>query len=246
MTQQDEKPGRATRRLIRGTDRATMATALVDGGCSYASLAMVACDQGAAPLLLLSDLAEHTKNIAADPRGSLLYDGTAGLENPLTGLRATLVGRFEKSDDEAALARYIRRHPDAAAYAGFGDFNLYCMTVERVHVVAGFGAIHWLDVSDVLPADGRADALAAAEHDIVDHMNADHGDAVALYARALLGLAGDGWILTGIDPDGCDLRAGGETARIEFDAPVTSPEAARETFVRLVGAARQSGGGTSP
>ena len=91
-----------------------------------------------------------------------------------------------------------------------------------------------------------ASALAAAEADIVAHMNQDHADAIALYAERLLGLTGTEWRMTGIDPEGLDLRRpvelGGEMARLDFAEPVLSPAAARRTLVALTDAARQARG----
>lgn len=236
-------PGAAVRGLLRAADRATLATTLAggpSGGSPYASLVLLAADHDAAPLLLISTLAEHTRNLAADPRAALLVDGTAGLEEPLTGARATMLGRFVRDDDPGRRARYLRRHPSAAGYAGFGDFGLWRMQVERAHIVAGFGRIHWVEATDL--AGPPAPALAEREADVVDHMNAEHADAVALYARVLLGLDGDGWVMTGCDAEGADLRCGGRVARLAFDEPVEDAEGARVQLVRLVKRARGRAG----
>lgn len=237
-------PGAAIRGLLRAADRATLATTLAGGpsrGSPYASLVLLAVDHDAAPLLLVSTLAEHTRNLAADPRAALLVDGTAGLEEPLTGARATLVGRFVRDDDPGRRARYLRRHPSAAGYAGFGDFAVWRMQVERAHIVAGFGRIHWVEAADL--AGPPATALAEREADVVEHMNADHADALALYARVLLGLDGAGWAMTGCDAEGADLRLGGRVARLPFDEPVSDAEGARAQLVRLVKRARGLAGG---
>jgi len=251
MIEKNEDYGPKIRRLIRAADRAALATCLAgeaeggetgrDENWPYASFVMVACDFSAAPLLLISDLAEHTKNIKRNSRASLLFEATSGLETPLTGLRATVLGRLEICRDDALLARYVRRHPDAAGYVGFADFNLYRLQPERIHMVAGFGAIDWLDADSVLFAGDGSDALAAGEANIVDHMNADHADALALYADKLLGLAGDKWTMTGIDPEGCDLRQGGACGRLEFDRLVADPAAARAMLVALVERSRNIG-----
>lgn len=136
------------RALVRSADRAVLATAL--GGWPYASLVLPAADADGAPLLLLSDLAEHAKNLKADPRCSLLFDGTQGLTDPLTGLRVTVMGEARPTADKDLLAGYVTRHPSAGLYAGFGDFRLYRMAVARAHVVAGFGRIYWLDAAALL------------------------------------------------------------------------------------------------
>lgn len=239
--------GAAARALIRATGRATLATALDSGpeggGWPYASLVMAACDHDASPLLLISDLAVHTRNVAADSRASLLFDGTAGLDNPLTGARVTVLGTLVRCDHAGLRARFLARHPDAAEYAAFGDFGLYRMAVERAHLVAGFGVIHWIAAASLLFDTSGAAELAGADADIVAHMNADHAAAVTLYATALLGRAGAGWTMTGIDPEGIDLRRGAEVARLDFDSPIATAAAARERLVALAARAR---GGQDP
>jgi len=241
---QSPPPAAIVRGLLRAADRATLATTLAGpsgDGWPYASLVLLALDHDAAPLLLISTLAEHTRNLAADPRAAVLVDGTAGLDEPLTGARATVLGRFVRDDDPGRRARYLRRHPSAAGYAGFGDFAIWRMQVERAHLVAGFGRIHWVDAAAVL---GRPDLpLAARETEVVAHMNEDHADAIGLYARVLLGLDGDGWVMTGCDADGVDLRLGGRTARLPFDEAVEDAEGARVQLVQLVKRARAQAGG---
>jgi heme iron utilization protein len=232
-------PEFTSRRLIRACDRAVLSTALVGSGWPYGSLVMTACDHAARPLLLISDLAEHTKNLGADARASLLFDGTVGMDNPLTGARVTITGRLTPSQDPALIARYVGRHPDSQMFLGFADFRLFEMEVERAHIVSGFGEIHWIDSSDLLFALDGFEELAAAESDIVDHMNQDHADAVALYATKLLGLPAGDWKMTGVDPEGIDLRDGGATARLDFEKPVQNAESARSILVRMVKAARQ-------
>jgi len=231
-------PGTAVRQLLRSTDRAALGTA--DGsGAPYVSLVMLAVDHRAAPLLLLSDLADHTKNFKRDPRVSLLVDGTVGMASPLAGGRATLMGLIEPAAGAHDLARYIARHPDAAGFAGFADFNLYTVRLERAHLVQGFGRIHWIDAADVLFAADPERPLEAQEADVVGHMNEDHQDAVELYATSLLGQPEGAWRLTGIDPEGADLANGEVLARLWFDQPVRDAEGARVELVRLVKRARQ-------
>jgi putative heme iron utilization protein len=231
-------PGETIRRLMREVPRVGLGTLEAGSGAPYVSLAMVATDPTAAPLLLLSDLADHTRNLKADARVSLLFDGTLGLATPLAGARATVQGRAVLSSRAEDRARYVARHPDAAQYLSFRDFNLYRVEAERAHLVAGFGRIHWVDAADVLlPAEAVA-ALAMREHDIVEHMNTDHADAVQLYAERLLGREGGGWRMAGVDVEGADLRRGGETARLWFDKVVSDAETCRVELVRLVKRAR--------
>jgi hypothetical protein len=118
-----DTPAATARRLMRALDRATLATSLE--GWPYASLVLAAVDHDASPLLLLSDLAEHSKNIARDRRASLLFDGTAGRDDPLTGARVTVIGEIQRIEDQRLVSRFTARHPSAAGYAGFADFHLY-------------------------------------------------------------------------------------------------------------------------
>jgi hypothetical protein len=243
-------PGTLVRRLIRGADRATLATLERGegehgegeraGGSPYASLVLAACDHDGAPLLLISTLADHTRNIAADGRVSLLFDGTGGRAEPLTGPRATIQGRAHITSAPRHRQRYLARHPSAAMYAGFRDFAFYRVEVARAHLVAGFGSIHWLPADQVIaPAPA---ALADREADIVGHMNDDHADAIDLYANRLLGQAGTGWRMTGIDAEGADLRREGRVARLDFAGSIADADAARAELVRLVRQAREQAG----
>jgi putative heme iron utilization protein len=240
MTEQPD-PFSDVRDLIRRCDRASLATALPgtagEAAWPYASLVLVAVDHDLSPILLISTLAEHTKAIAADPRVSLLFDGTGGLAQPLTGPRVTLLGQAVRTDDERLKQRFLRRHPDAAMYAGFRDFGFYRVALERTHLVGGFGKIRWIAPTELLAAPPLPE-LAAGEEGIVSHMNEDHSDAVQLYAARLLGLPGDGWRMTGIDREGLDLRREGDVARLAFDRPLRAAAEARQALVALVQRAR--------
>ncbi|MFI4999752.1 MAG: HugZ family protein [Reyranellales bacterium] len=230
---------RLVRDLVRGRDRATLACALpAEGGPRpYASLVLTVVDHDLSPILLLSDLAEHSKAIASDDRVSLLFDGTAGLDQPLTGPRVSLLGRAIQTDDERLMKRFLARHPDAAMYAGFKDFRFYRVALERAHLVGGFGKIRWFAAGELLAQPPLA-GLVEAEEGIVAHMNDDHADAVQLYAGKLLGLPGADWKMTGIDSEGIDLRQAGQVARLTFDQPLVAADQARKVLVELVARAR--------
>ena len=236
--------GAAARRPVRSRGHAALGTSLA--GRPYVSLVATACEMDASPLLLLSDLAQHTKNLAADPAVSLLFEDVAGHVDPLAGPRLTLLGRAERRDDVRDLARFTAHHPSAASYAGFADFHLYRVEIERGHLVAGFGRINWIEPGE-LRFLGDAGALAAAEPDILEHMNRDHAEAIDLYATRLIGRQGAGWRMTGIDPEGIDLRrsteTGGEMARLAFEAPVLNPAGARRALASMAQRARAIPGG---
>jgi heme iron utilization protein len=235
-----DSPATIARRVMRGADRATLATSLAstEGDWPYGSLVMVALDSDASPLILISELAEHTKNLRKNPRASLLFDATAGLADPLTGARVTVVGEAAPIDDDRQRARYVARHPSAAAYRDFHDFHLWRLTATRAHLVAGFGRIHWIDVAALLSPPAAAAALAEAEPGILAHMNGDHGSTIDLYAAKLLGLKGEGWRMVAVDPDGADLRREGAAARLAFPAPVADADAVRRVFIDLAHRAR--------
>ncbi len=238
MATEGLKPGDVARRLLRATDRAALATSLVGrepGGAEswpYASLVLLACDHDAAPLLLMSDLAEHSKNIAADARVALLIDGTGGRIDPLTGPRVTVIGTVEKTTGPRLKARFVARHPSAALYADFADFHLYRVTVARAHFVAGFGRIHWIEAIDVT-FDAGAAALADAEESLLQQLS-KQADRLAQLAT---GRRAEGWRLTGIDPEGLDLRREGAVARVEFPTPVATADALAATVDGLLQAA---------
>lgn len=240
---------------MRACDRATLATAQrtegwAEGegaGWPYPSLVLVALDQDGSPLLLLSALADHTRNIAGDPRVGLLFDGTGGLAQPLTGARLSVLGRIARSDDPRHRERFLRRHPDAALYADFADFAVYRMTVERAHLVAGFGRIHWLTAAELaFPAVPLA--LADAEAEFLARVNATQDGTLSLLTPTMPGGVGGGdWTMTGLDPEGCDLRRGGYVARADFDERIHDPESARLALATLIQrAARPSGADVPP
>lgn len=175
---------------------------------------------------MISDLAQHTRNLAVDARCSLLFDGTEGLEEPLAGKRLAVMGRLENAADEALRTRYAARHP--TAWLEFPDFRLYAMTVERAHLISGFGRTAWIAGEDLLfDAD---DALAEAEAGIL----AREGRAAESPAARFLGLPDGDWKITGIDPEGIDLRKERRTSRLDFDAPVRNPDEARAALARIV------------
>lgn len=237
-----ETPGQAARRILRRLDRGCLATSLRDGeGATwpYASLVLAACDLDGSPLLLISSLAEHTRNLERDGHASLLFVDTPGLDDPLTGARVTVLGELRRDPDADALRRFLARHPSAQAYAGFKDFALYRLQVARAHLVAGFGRIHWIARDDLLYPAERAAWLREAESAILAHMNADHAAALDLCAQRLPGRTGEGWRLTGIDPEGADLRRGGAVARLEFPAAVDGLDAVRQAFIALAQSARR-------
>ena len=134
---------RALRLVVRGRRKASLATLM--GGAPYCSLVTVAVERDLSVLLLLSGLSDHTRNIQADARVSLLFDATDGLANPQTGPRVTMIGTASRTEDRDARDRFLAIHPGARLYAGFGDFAVWRVAPDRAHFVGGFGRAVWFD-----------------------------------------------------------------------------------------------------
>ena len=145
------------RRTMRGALAASLGTVdrRAEGppGAPFVSLVQVAARRDGAPTLLLSTLAEHTQNAFVDRRVSMLFDGTQGLPRPLTGPRVTLQGTLFQTTDQLVRERYLEKHEEASEYVGFSDFSFYVLEPVRAHLVAGFGAIHWLPWTDIATPD---------------------------------------------------------------------------------------------
>jgi putative heme iron utilization protein len=226
------------RAMLRSRRSAALATVLAtDGRRPYASLVTIACDTDGSPILLLSDLAEHTRNLRADARASLLIEHASQRANPQTGPRLTLLGRIEARDDDRLRRRFLARHPDAELYAGFADIRIYLMTIERAHYIGGFGGGHWITAGALLAEADAARAIAEAELSAIEHMNADHALPIDRYASRLLGRAGSGWRIVAIDPDGCDLARGNALARLPLPRPARDAGELRAILIELADAA---------
>lgn len=234
-------PKAATKKLLREARSGALATLMPASfdmsGAPYCSLVNVATAADGAPLMLLSTLAIHTKNILADPRASLMLDERKE-GDPLEGARIMLMGTVAKTEEPSARARYISYQPEAQTFADFKDFAFYRLEIARVHLVAGFGRIVDLAPADVLTDLAGADALLDAEAGAVAHLNADHADAVRLYATRLLGAADGDWRCAGCDPEGLDLQRGRTGLRLPFPRRVTGPGPLRQVLKELAKAAR--------
>jgi heme iron utilization protein len=236
----DFDAAKLARSLLRRSRQGALATLMAGSGAPYCSLVNVASHPDGSPILLISRLAVHTRNILADPRVSLMLDERAG-GDPLEGSRIMLAGRAEQAagDDATILRRrYLNAHPSAEAFVDFADFSFFRIRPSGTHLVAGFGRIVDLEPEQFLTDISDAGAVLEAEQSAIDHMNADHRDATNLYATRLLGAEAADWRCTGCDPDGIDLQAGGKTLRLDFPQPVTGPEELRQMLVRLADEAR--------
>jgi heme iron utilization protein len=212
---------------------------MVGSGDPYCSLVNLASHPDGSPILLISRLAVHTRNVLADPRVSLMLDERAP-GDPLEGARIMLSGRAEPAEAQRDILqrRYLSAHPSAEAFVSFKDFSFFQIRPTGTHLVAGFGRIVDLKPEQFLTDLAGAEDLLAAEQGVVAHMNSDYRDAMNLYATKLLAAAEDDWRCTGCDPDGLDMQAGHSVLRLEFPERVTSGTALRKMFVKLAGEAR--------
>jgi putative heme iron utilization protein len=236
----DFNPSALARSLLRRSRQGALASLMPGSGDPYCSLVNVASASDGSPILLISRLALHTRNILADPRVSLMLDERAE-GDPLEGARIMLAGRAEQAGnaDEAILRRrYLNAHPSAEVFVNFKDFLFFRIRPAAAHLVAGFGRIVDLTPEQFLTDISDADALLEAEQGAIEHMNADHREAMNLYATKLLGAEEADWACTGCDPDGMDMQTGAKTLRLDFPERVTSGTALRKMLVRLAAEAR--------
>jgi heme iron utilization protein len=225
-------PALAAKKLMRESRSGALATLLPASGDPYCSLVNVASAADGAPLLLISRLAVHTRNLLADPRVSLMLDERRE-GDPLEGARVMLQGNAAATDDPAARRRYLARHPEAKMFAGFADFAFYRIALAGAHLVAGFGRI-FTETAD-------AAALLAAEPEIVAQLNAQGGQggqgaqAMAHRAGRLVGTRGEQWRCVGVDPEGLELQNGRVALRVAFSQRIHTPEALHRAVRELAG-----------
>ena len=230
------------RRLLRAIRTGALATIDHKTGYPFASLVTVATDYDGTPLLLMSQLSAHTRNLDADSRASILLS-QGGKGDPLAHPRLTVVGRAVKQTDPEVRARvrarFLARLPKAALYADFGDFGFWRLELEAGHLNGGFAKAADYEGRQLLTDVSDAQDLLAAEAGAVAHMNEDHIEALSLYATRLGGEPDGRWRATGLDPDGMDLMAGDLTARVTFPTRVTGPGDLRSVLVELAKQARE-------
>ncbi len=227
--EQDKAVCEIARALVRRSRSATLASALTGSrqGWPYASLVTVACATDASPILLLSTLADHTRNLAEDARASLLFEEATSLPNPQTGPRVSVTGRLSPTTGPEDAERFLARHPEAERYAGFADFSFYRMQVERAHYVGGFASATWLGAKKFLYEAKASQAVAKAERLLSERLNRE-------YADTLLRQAANRWRICAIDPEGLDLISTNGFRRIDFTRPVRTGRGVRGEIEKLI------------
>lgn len=235
------------RTLVAAASEGTLCTLARDpAGHPFGSHVLYAL-VGDRPVFLISKLAEHTQNLEADPRASLLVLERGHAESALALGRVTLLGTCARVADRASVEEaFLAAHPSARTYAGFGDFGYFALEVQSARYVGGFGRMSWIE-GDAFRA-AEADPLRDAATGILEHMNDDHADACLAYAKGLGGV-GDAVSarMIAVDRYGFDLEVamerGSRAVRVPFPAPVSSPDAVRKAMVALVREARGKLGG---
>lgn len=212
-------------------------------GFPFGSVMPYGLDERGRPIFLISTMAMHTQNLHADPRASLLVTQADG-GDPLGASRATLVGNVARiPEGEVAAARklYLERYANSKNWVDYEDFGFYRMDVVDVYFVGGFGVMGWVSASDY--CSGRPDPLAESAPHIIQHMNADHGEALTLLAHAFAGIDAQEAAMTSVDRLGFHVRLktseGPRSARIAFSREVNTPEEARTVLIEMVAKARQ-------
>ena len=206
-------------------------------GHPFASVMPYALDERGRPLLLVSTMAMHTQNLAADARASLLVaQPTAG--DPLAAARLTLMGEgraIPKAESDRARAAYLARHANASYWVDFDDFGFWRLEPTDLYFVGGFGAMDWVSAADYGAA--QPDPLADVSEAILQHVNEDHGAALLAYIRGRGGEPPDEATMTAVDRLGFKVRLRtGERVhglRVPFPREVTTAARCREVMIEM-------------
>lgn len=226
--------GRAARQAVRRHLSGVLSThSKRFPGFPYGSAIPHVIDPQGCPVILISELAEHTHNVLADGRVSYLVS-ERGAQLQSAG-RASLLGRAREIRREDIQARYLRYQPEGERALGLGGFHFFRIEPQHVRFIEGFGGVHWITGAAYVAPQVT---LADAETDILMHMNQDHADTMRAYCSHVHGVQPQKAVMIGIDLDGFDLRADDAVLRFEFNDPVTSPAEARKALVELAQRAR--------
>jgi len=245
MSAQDVEPATEVRRHLLGPNVATLGTLSREPqtlGFPFGSVVPYALDERGRPLILISDLAQHTKNLEGDTRASMLVRAEAA-GDPQAHWRITLLGRMERPGEAEVArchARYAARVPAAPSYQSAHDFAIWRMDVVRVRYIGGFGRIHWVEPEQYLREPGHS-GFAEASRGIIEHMNEDHADALVDYCRGLRGFTPSAAELVAVEAAGFFVRTEDpdDLVYFPFGAEIEA-SGAREAFVTLLKHARDA------
>jgi putative heme iron utilization protein len=222
------------RRLLRRCRNVALAThARRFLGYPYASLVPLVLDHDASPILLISRLAEHTRNVQADERVSIVAHAPDA--DVQAASRLTLLGACRRAQERAQLAeRYLRYFPAAAPLLEL-DFDFYRITAAAVRYIGGFGSVHWLAPESIEPPPN---ALQASEPSVLEYVNGNHAQELRDCCHRVHAIAAREVSVIGLDCDGFDARADGALVRFDFAEPVLDAESARCAIIALFSAGR--------
>ena len=260
----NEKISFASRQLMRSSSRCYMATKLSNQnktkmGLSidetitpYVTFLMVAFDYDCSPLVLLSNLSEHTKNINENNTISLMFyeeiknkelfqqfpkryypNPKIYYEDPMSRPRITVVGKLKKTKNSNHKKRFLLRHPASNLYANFSDMNIYKLHIQGGHLTGGFAQVNWFKKNELTIKNFKN--FASDEEKIIAHMNDHHQESINLFSKNLvLGKHRKGdWKITGIDPEGFDIRLKDSLRRYYFEKKIKDTSELRKVFVKL-------------
>lgn len=222
---------KAARRIARLGLKGALATRDSASGHPFISLAGAATAMDASPILLMSTLARHRRNLEHYPQLSLLFETPDERANPLTGARISVSGRAEILQDERDQQRFLARQPKAF-YAGFSDFAFFRIEITDVHYVGGFGIAETLPPEEYLLDIGPVDELRDREGELIASLNEAHKPALHQLLHERHGAPRGAWRLTGIDPEGCDFIWKHRVLRHDFEKPARTAD---EAAAQLVG-----------
>ncbi|MBU8542579.1 MULTISPECIES: HugZ family pyridoxamine 5'-phosphate oxidase [Roseomonadaceae] len=228
----DADMGAHARRVLRLARLAALGTLDAGSGYPFVSSAPIATDMSGAPLLRLNRIALHTRNLLADQRISLMVQAHGDDGAPLPGVRLTLTGHAAPVEDPDALRRYLARHPKMMVTTTLDSFDLWRVTPNGIDLLGGTRLAPELTGADLLTDLAGAEALVAAEPELLRRLNADHAATLRAHALRQGGEVG-GWRAIGLDPEGIDLRFGHALARISLPRRVTDPAALLEALAMM-------------
>ena len=251
-----------TRQLIRSSSRGYLSSNFnpknfkkistnMKSSFPYSTFTMTAFDYDLSPILLMSDLSEHTTNLINDNNASLMLTEEKKLykffpkfvmkniayEDPMSRPRVTLIGKIKKTNNSNLKKRFLTRHPASKLYANFADMNIYKMEIKSAHLIGGFAQVKWFKKDDIICQNFKN--FEQNEDSIVSHMNNEHQESVNLYINKFLSeqLSSNerkgNWKIVGVDPDGFDLRKNKILLRFPFEKQINDVKKLRGIFVGL-------------
>lgn len=233
------------RKFLRSTHSGILSThsARLEG-YPFGSVAPFVLDHSCQPVILISNIAEHTKNIALNPKVSLLV--FAAGDDLQANARLTLLGeavKIFKDKDTDLRARYLRYLPQAASYFDMHDFAFYRIHIHQARYIGGFGKMSWLSDVDLFgDITNSGTLLASQETAIIEHMNADHAENLISYCKHFHNVDATQVQMLGLDCDGFDVEAtvNNKTIRLRFDfeEQIHDAQSARAALVAMAKAAR--------